>query len=60
MENLSFFTFIYLDFLKGEIRMFGLSSTMTFMLFVFWPLSLVAATLWGIFAFKDEEEDDHL
>ncbi|WP_280990993.1 hypothetical protein [Lentibacillus jeotgali] len=40
--------------------MFGLSSIMTFMLFVFWPLSLVAAALWGIFAFKDVEEDDQL
>ena len=38
--------------------MFGLSASMTFMLFVFWPLSLVAAGLWGAFAFKNEEEED--
>lgn len=38
--------------------MFGLSPLMTFMLFVFWPSSVVAAGLWGMFAFRNEEEGD--
>ncbi|MEK3821171.1 MULTISPECIES: hypothetical protein [Cytobacillus] len=39
--------------------MFGLSPLMTFMLFGFWPLSLAAAGIWGVLAFKNsgEEED---
>jgi hypothetical protein len=37
--------------------MFGLSPLMSFMLFVFWPLSLVAAGMWGLMAFKNERED---
>ncbi|MDD9312447.1 hypothetical protein PUS82_14305 [Cytobacillus firmus] len=38
--------------------MFGLSPLMTFMLFVFWPLSLAAAGFWGLLAFKNKEEED--
>jgi hypothetical protein len=38
--------------------MFGLSTSMTIMLFVFWPLALVAAGVWGVFAFRKEEEEE--
>ncbi len=38
--------------------MFGLSPLMTFMLFIFWPASIVAAGLWGMLAFRDEEGED--
>jgi hypothetical protein len=38
--------------------MFGLSPLMTFMLFVFWPLTIVAAGIWGAVAFKKEEGED--
>ncbi|WP_419159106.1 hypothetical protein [Rossellomorea sp. BNER] len=38
--------------------MFGLSPLMTFMLFVFWPFSLIAAGVWGAVAFKNEEEEE--
>ncbi|MBM7583993.1 hypothetical protein JOC86_000530 [Bacillus pakistanensis] len=38
--------------------MFGLSPLMTFMLFVFWPVSLIAAGVWGGVAFKNEEEEE--
>ncbi len=39
--------------------MFGLSPLMTFMLFIFWPASVVAAGLWGILAFRDEKEEEN-
>ncbi|MEI2664080.1 hypothetical protein [Rossellomorea sp. LJF3] len=38
--------------------MFGLSPLMTFMLFVFWPSAVVAAGVWGVVAFKNNEEED--
>lgn len=38
--------------------MFGLSPLMTFMFFVFWPSSIIAAGIWGAVAFKNEEGED--
>ncbi|WP_269521464.1 hypothetical protein [Bacillus sp. J33] len=40
--------------------MFGLSPLMTFMLFGFWPLALIAAGVWGAVAFKNEEEEEDI
>lgn len=40
--------------------MFGLSSGMTFLMFVFWPSALVAAALYGVFGFRGVEKDDDL
>ncbi|WP_307258111.1 hypothetical protein [Oikeobacillus pervagus] len=38
--------------------MFGIPIFTGFMVFIFWPLVLVASLLWGHFAFKHEEENE--